>query len=117
MPFYVYILRCSDNSYYIGQTDNLEKRIAEHQMGEIKGYTSSRLPVKLVFSDEFSSREEAIIRERQIKGWSRKKKDAMIRGDWEEVSRLARAGCSSFDKLRTNDGLVLNETPPKPVSS
>ncbi len=96
MPFYVYILRCADNSYYIGQTDNLEKRIAEHKMGEIKGYTSSRLPVELVFSDEFSSREEAIVLERQIKGWSRKKKEAMIRGDWEEVSRLAR-GCRLND--------------------
>ncbi|HSB06683.1 MAG TPA: GIY-YIG nuclease family protein [Thermodesulfobacteriota bacterium] len=77
--------------------------MVEHQTGEIKGYTSTRLPVTLVFADEFSTREEALGRERQIKGWSRKKKEAMIRGDWAEVCRLARGKWpSSFDKLRTN---------------
>lgn len=90
MGFWVYILRCADNSYYTGHTDNLEKRIAEHQAGEIEGYTSSRLPVTLVFSEEFSSREEALSHERQIKGWSRRKKEALMRRDWAEVSRLAR---------------------------
>lgn len=90
MTFWVYILRCVDNSYYTGHTDNLEKRIAEHQVGEVEGYTSTRLPVVLVFSEEFSSREEALVCERKIKGWSRKKKEALIRKDWSEVSRLAR---------------------------
>ncbi len=90
MSFWVYLLRCADNSYYTGHTDNLEKRIAEHREGEIKGYTSTRLPVTLVFHQEFPTREEALASELQIKGWSRKKKEAMIRGDWEEVSRLAR---------------------------
>src|SRR4030043_2135360 len=90
MSFWVYILRCADNSYYTGHTDNLEKRIVEHQTGEIEGYTFTRLPVTLVFADEFPTREEALAHERQIKGWSRKKKEAMIRGDWAEVSRLAR---------------------------
>ena len=89
MSFWVYILRCADRSYYTGHTDNLEKRIAEHQTSEIEGYTSTRLPVTLVFADEFPTREEAIARERQIKGWSRKKKEAMMRGDWAEVFRLA----------------------------
>ncbi|MBS3907388.1 MAG: GIY-YIG nuclease family protein [Syntrophaceae bacterium] len=104
MSFWVYILRCAGNSYYTGHTDNLDKRIVAHQTGEIEGYTSTRLPVTLVFADEFPTREEALDRERQIKGWSRKKKEAMMQGDWAEVSRLA---CSkhpsSFDKLRTND--------------
>lgn len=90
MSFWVYMLRCADNSYYTGHTDNLEKRIAEHQAGEIEGYTHTRRPVKLVFSEEFPSREEALGRERQIKGWSRKKKEAMMQGDWAEVTRLAR---------------------------
>jgi len=90
MSFWIYILRCADNSFYTGHTDDLERRIAEHQQGEIKCYTSSRLPLKLVFSDEFSTREEALARERQIKDWSRKKKEAMIHGDWNEVSSLAR---------------------------
>jgi predicted GIY-YIG superfamily endonuclease len=89
MSFWVYILHCADNSYYTGHTDNLDKRIVEHQMGEIEGYTSTRLPVKVVFADEFPTREEALAHERQIKGWGRKKKEAMMRGDWAEVSRLA----------------------------
>jgi len=85
----VYILRCADRSYYTGHTDNLEERIAKHQMGEIEGYTSTRRPVKLLFSEEFSTRAEALAVERQIKGWTRRKKEALIRGDWSEVSRLA----------------------------
>ena len=89
MSFWIYILRCSDNSYYTGHTDNLDKRIVAHQTGEIEGYTAKRLPVTLVFADEFPTREEALACERQIKGWSRKKKEAMMRGDWAEVSRLA----------------------------
>jgi predicted GIY-YIG superfamily endonuclease len=89
MGFWVYILRCADNSYYTGHTDNLDKRVVEHQTGEIEGYTSTRLPVTLVFAEEFPTREEALACERQIKGWSRGKKEAMMRGDWAEVSRLA----------------------------
>src|ERR1044071_5890021 len=90
MSFYVYIVRCADNSYYTGHTDNLEERIAKHQSGQIEGFTSRRLPVAVLFSEDFSTREEALACERQIKGWSRKKKEALIRGDWVEVSRLAR---------------------------
>ena len=90
MSFWVYILGCTDKSYYTGHTDNLEKRIAEHQAGEYNSYTSTRLPVVVVFSQEFCSREEALVCERQIKGWSREKKEALMRGDWAEVSRLAR---------------------------
>ena len=89
MSFWVYILCCADHSYYTGHTDNLEKRIMDHQTGEIEGYTSTRLPVTLVFVDEFPTREEALSCERKIKGWSRKKKEAKMRGDWAEVSRLA----------------------------
>lgn len=93
-PFWVYILRCSDNSYYTGHTDNLDHRIAQHNAGDIAGcYTASRLPVTLAFSQPCATRAEALSAERQIKGWSRKKKEAMMRGDWVEVSRLAR--CSS----------------------
>ena len=75
--FWVYILRCVDGSYYTGHTDNFEKRLAQHQHGECEGYTSSRCPVELAWSQEFVSREEALSAERQIKGWSRKKKEAM----------------------------------------
>ena len=89
--FWVYILHCSDNSYYAGHTDNLEARIDLHQSGECDGYTATRLPVELVWTQECTTREEALSAERQIKGWSRKKKEALIRGDWEEVSRLAQS--------------------------
>ena len=89
MAFWVYILRCSDGSYYTGHTDSLEKRIAEHKAGEIPGYTSTRRPVELAFVEVFQSRDEALASEMRIKGWSRKKKEAMIRGDWKEVQRLA----------------------------
>ena len=89
MAFWVYILHCSDSSYYTGHTDNLEKRFSEHQADEIPCYTSTRLPVELVFEQAFPSREEALSAKQRIKGWSRKKKEAMIRGDWKEVQRLA----------------------------
>ena len=89
--FRVYILRCADNSYYTGHTDNLEARIGLHQSGECDGYTKSRLPVELIWSQECGTREEALSAEMQIKGWSRKKKEALMRGDWAEVSRLAQS--------------------------
>jgi len=88
--FWVYILSCADSSHYTGHTDNLEIRIAQHQTGEIEGYTSTRLPVELVFFSEFPTRDEAKETERQIKGWSRKKKEALIRGDWADLVRLSR---------------------------
>ena len=92
MAFWVYILRCADNSYYTGHTDNLDRRIQEHQSGSIPGcYTHKRRPLQLVVSQDFPTREEALASEQQIKGWSRKKKEAMMNGDWVEVSRLSRA--------------------------
>jgi len=69
-----YILLCNDGSYYTGHMDNLERRLTEHQHGEIDSYTSTRLPVKLVYSESFNSRDDAFRAERKIKGWTRKKK-------------------------------------------
>ena len=89
MPFWVYILRCSDDSYYTGHTDGLERRIAQHETGDIPGYTSGRLPVTLVYAQEFTTREEALGAETQVKGWSLAKKEALMRGDWEGLSALA----------------------------
>jgi len=91
MSFYVYILRCVDGSYYVGHTDDLESRLAAHQSGEIKGYTYPRRPVQLVFHEEFPSREDAFLRERQVKGWSRRKKEALVREDWDSLRRLSPA--------------------------
>ena len=81
MSDYLYILRCNDQSYYVGHTDNIEKRIADHAAG-LCGYTSKRLPVKLIYIEQFQTRDEAFIAEHKIKGWSRKKKEALIKGDF-----------------------------------
>ena len=95
MVVYIYILKCADGSYYTGITRReLEERVGEHNSGLIKGYTSSRLPVELVFAQEFSRGDHAIGRERQIKGWSRAKKEALIAGDFEALPGLARTAKS-----------------------
>ena len=91
MPFFVYILRCSDGSYYTGHTNNLESRVAAHQQGLIDGYTYTRRPVTLAFAEEFGDRADALEREQQIKRWSRKKKDALIRRDWAALRELAKS--------------------------
>ena len=96
MGFWVYLLRCADGSYYTGHTDDLDKRIGEHVAGACGGYTATRLPVELVWSQECATRIEALNFERQVKGWSRAKKEALIRGDWDEISRLAK--CRSDKK-------------------
>ncbi len=92
MSFYVYILRCVDYSYYVGHTDDLQRRIAQHNAGEIPGYTEGRRPVRLVFVQDFPTREEALASERQLKGWSRAKKEALILENWDRVRLLARSG-------------------------
>jgi predicted GIY-YIG superfamily endonuclease len=88
--FYVYILKCNDNSYYIGHTDNIEQRISEHSFNQFKCYTSSRLPVKVVFIQNFATRDEAFNAERKIKGWSRKKKEAFMQDNWQKLSLFAK---------------------------
>ena len=87
---YVYILQCADGSYYTGSTWNLEKRVEEHKAGALKGYTSNRLPVRLVWSCDFADEHQAFITERQLKGWSRAKKEALIRGELETVHGIVR---------------------------
>ncbi len=91
MTAFAYMPRCADGSYYVGSARGaeLERRIAEHQAGTYPGYTSRRRPVELVWSEHFDRITDAIAAERQIKGWSRAKKEALIRGDWATVSRLA----------------------------
>ncbi|MDO8612792.1 MAG: GIY-YIG nuclease family protein [Dehalococcoidia bacterium] len=91
MGFYVYMLQCADGSIYKGHTDNLEARLAGHRMRVFSGYTASRLPVRLIFQEVFATRDEAFSRERQIKGWSRRKKLALATGDWATVQRLSSA--------------------------
>jgi putative endonuclease len=76
----MYILECADGSYYTGSTWNLEKRLWEHQNGIGANHTKKRLPVKLVYFEECDRVEDAYCREKQIQGWSRKKKQALIEG-------------------------------------
>ncbi|MEQ1549194.1 MAG: GIY-YIG nuclease family protein [Chakrabartia sp.] len=86
------MLHCGDRSFYVGHTENLEKRMSEHHSGKYPGYTHSRRPVTLVWSEYFQTRIDALNVERQIKGWSRAKKPALIRGDWPLISALAHSG-------------------------
>ena len=90
MSFYAYMLRCADGSYYVGHTDDLDARVGAHQSGLMPGYTQKRRPVALVWSQEFHERDEAFRAERQVKGWSRAKKEALIQGDWDAVRLLSR---------------------------
>ena len=89
--FWVYMLKCADHSYYTSHTDSLENRLIQHHYKTYpECYTATRLPVHLVFSQEFATREEALSSERQIKGWSRKKKEALIKGNWKTISIYAK---------------------------
>ena len=90
MAFYVYLLRCADQSYYVGHTDNMESRLAQHQAGALPGYTAQRLPVILFKVESFPTREEALASEMQLKGWSRAKKEAWIKGDFLLLQQLAK---------------------------
>lgn len=87
----VYIVECSDGSYYTGLTkQEVEARVWEHNNAVYKGYTSTRLPVKLVFYEIYDRITDAIARERQIKGWNRKKKQALIAYSYEELPDLSK---------------------------
>ncbi|MBT4125237.1 MAG: GIY-YIG nuclease family protein [Chloroflexi bacterium] len=85
----VYILECRDGAYYVGSTTNLERRIAEHHAGVGSNWVSSRRPVQVVYSQMFPSLREAFEAERQLKGWRREKKEALIRGEWDNLPELA----------------------------
>ena len=98
--FWVYILRCSDGSYYTGRTRNLSNRLAEHQVGSFGGYTQSRRPVTLAYSQEFTTAYQANEAERQIKGWSRVKKAALIAGDFDLLKHLSRCRNRTSHKFR-----------------
>ena len=90
--YYVYILKCSDQSYYTGVTSCLEKRLFEHCQGfDAKCYTYSKRPLKLKFTAEFQDINEAIARDKQIKGWTRKKKEALIKQDFKKLIKLSKS--------------------------
>lgn len=88
--YFVYILKCSDNSYYTGITNNIEARVSQHQSGCFpESYTHKRRPVELVFFCEFNDVMQAISFEKQVKGWSRKKKEAIINDNWDKLKELS----------------------------
>jgi putative endonuclease len=92
MGVYIYMLRCADGSYYVGSAtgDDLSSRVDQHNAGSHKGYTFSRRPVVLVWSEYFERITDGIAVERQLKGWSRAKKEALLRSDWAKMSELSR---------------------------
>jgi len=85
----MYILECADGSYYTGSTKDLERRLWEHQNGVGANHTAKRLPVKLVYFEECARIDDAYYREKQIQGWSRKKKESLIAGDTNQIHKLA----------------------------
>jgi len=87
---FIYILECSDGSFYTGSTKNLEKRLWEHNNSLGANYTKSRLPVELMYYEEYSRIDEAFYREKQVQGWSRKKKLALIEAKSELLPKLAK---------------------------
>jgi len=96
--YWVYMVRCVDQSYYVGITSEIDRRIAEHNLGISRtAYTFARRPVALVYAQAFSNVDDAIAAEKRIKGWSRAKKSALICGDWEAIARLARTSRGKED--------------------
>ena len=87
---YMYILKCADDSYYSGSTIDLELRLIQHQNGEGANHTQKRLPVLLVYYEEYQNIEDAFYREKQVQGWSRKKKEALIENRREDLPLLSK---------------------------
>lgn len=103
---WMYILECCDNSYYVGSTKDLKRRLSQHQEGLGSNYTSKRLPVKLVYFEEYNRVDEAFYREKQVQGWSRRKREALINGTSELLPALAKKvfDRNKIDKIDLVDG-------------
>ena len=86
----MYILECSDGSYYVGSTVDLERRISQHDLGEGANYTRSRRPVRLAYAEEYSRIDDAFAREKQVQNWSRAKRRALIEGRFDDLNELSR---------------------------
>jgi putative endonuclease len=96
---WMYILKCVDDSYYVGSTKNLDLRIAQHQSGKGSRYTSGRLPVELVYGEEYDRVADAYAREKQVQNWGRAKREALINGDVEALPPLAK---KKFEKKQSD---------------
>ncbi len=86
--WFVYVLRCADDSLYIGETGNLDERVVRHREGTASAYTARRRPVSLSYSEWHPTRDIALKRERQLKRWTRAKKEALVAGDVERLKKL-----------------------------
>ncbi len=90
--YYIYILLCSDNSYYIGVTNNIERRVLQHENGvNSKSYTYNKRPIHLIYTEEFVDIKQAIAREKQLKKWTRAKKEALVNNDMQELINLSKS--------------------------
>jgi len=95
MKGYMYILKCCNGQYYTGSTNDLDRRLVQHQNGEGANFTKKHLPVELVYYEEFQGIDEAFFREKQVQGWSRKKKEALINGEYDKLPDLSKNSTKS----------------------
>lgn len=115
MTYYVYMLRCCDNSIYTGKTTNIDWRLIQHQTGFGGDYTSRRRPVALIWCEDFPTEHEAFLVERQIKGWTRAKKEALVRGDFVLIHELARSSeRKAKDLAKKERDLITNQSHQSP---
>jgi len=108
MKGYMYILQCANGNYYTGSTKNLEKRLAQHQNGEGANFTKKHLPVKLIYFEEYERIDKAFYREKQVQGWSRAKKEALINSQPEKLHKLAECKNKSHCKNKAVISAPLN---------
>jgi len=99
---WMYILECADGSYYIGSTKDLARRLWQHEQGLGGKYTSGRRPVKLVYSEEYTLVREAYFREKQVQNWGRKKREALIKGEFQDLPPLSK---KDFTKRKTKKSI------------
>lgn len=104
MSAWMYILRCYDDSYYVGSTIDLDRRLREHNEGIGARYTAARLPVEMVFAIEFPDVAQAYAAEKQVQNWSRAKREALIRGDFDALPALARKDFVRYRAKHQKDG-------------
>ncbi len=102
MICYMYILLCADNSYYTGSTRNLERRLGQHQSGKGANHTRKYGPVELIYYEEFTRIDSAFYREKQIQGWSRRKKEALINNRVVDLKKFSECQNSSHCRLKPN---------------
>jgi putative endonuclease len=110
---YMYILECSDGSYYTGSTINLEKRLEQHQNGEGANHTKKHLPVMLVYHEVYERIEVAFQREKQIQKWNRKKKEALIKGEYDSLPELSKAFRDLVVRTPNAPGPAMSEPVPE----